>query len=1039
MCKKTAVWTLLLSLSVAMFSFAQTESRPAQGIKLNSRMFGAIQARSIGPAVMGGRIMAIEGVARSPRIIWVASASGGVWKSINGGVTFKPVFDKYTQSIGALAVDQQHPDTVWVGTGEGCVRNSVSVGTGVYKTTDGGESWQLMGLEDSERISRILIDPKDPNTVYVAALGHLWDDNEERGLYKTTDGGKTWQRILFVNERTGCADVELDPQQPNILYAAMWEFRRLPYFFESGGKGSGLYRSLDGGKTWEKLTAGLPEGPLGRIAIAVAPSRPSTLYAVVESKNTALYRSDDLGEHWRRLDASFNIKARPFYFAHLEVDPGDFNRVYKPGLSLSVSEDGGKSFTSPFFGGSGAVHSDHHALWIDPGNPLHLLLGTDGGIYVSYDRGHTWRFLNNLPVSQFYHVAVDENDPYNVYGGLQDNGSWYGPSASPAGIENRDWENIGGGDGFCVIPDREDPDFVYLESQVGNLVRFRKSTGESKEIRPYPEAGGPKLRFNWNTPVLLSQHHPHKLFVGSQFLFVSYDRGESWKRISPDLTTNDPDKQHQNRSGGLTRDDSGAENYCTIFTISESPLDSSVIWVGTDDGNLQLTRDGGHTWSNLADRLPGLPPNTWCSSVEASHHQAGRAFATFDGHRTGDRETYVFRTDDFGQNWTRLPADGVEGYAHVIREDPVNPNLLFLGTEFGLYVSLDGGQQWARFSGNLPKVSVRDLVIHPRESDLVLATHGRGIYIIDDITPLRQITPEILAADVAMLPARPSKITLPRFVQQFSGDGEFVGENPPEAAVITYYLKKRHLFGDLYVEIYDSTGKLIKKLPGGKRRGINRVAWNMRMKPPRVAPSPKLAPWALFGPTVPEGTYSVRLVKGKKTYTTRIRLVADPRLGHSRKDRLLRHQTVMKLYRMQEDLAYIGDALLDMRKQAQSYIRSLKRKNSTRRALERFVKQIDGLREQLVVTENVTWVSQEERLRERVVDLYGAVSAYGGRPSPAQLARMRELAGELSRAEQQFRRIVDKELPKLNRRLRGKKLEPIRVKSRDAWEAETHG
>ncbi|MDZ7292909.1 MAG: glycosyl hydrolase [candidate division KSB1 bacterium] len=1003
-------------------------------VKIDANTFGAIEARHLGPAVMGGRIMAIEAVNTEPRIIYVGTASGGVWKSINGGTTFKPIFDKYTQSIGALAIDQAHPDTVWVGTGESCTRNSVSVGTGLYKSTDGGENWKLVGLEKSERISKIVIHPRHSEIVYVAVPGHLWDANDERGLYKTTDGGKTWERILYVDANTGCSDLAIDPQEPDILYAAMWQFRRLPYFFTSGGPGSGLYKSSDGGKTWKKLTAGLPEGDLGRIAIAVAPSRPSVVYAVIEARKTALYRSDDFGENWTKVNSSFNVTARPFYFSHLVVDPKDYRRVYKPGFSLSVSSDGGQSFTSPFTGeGGGAVHSDHHALWINPHNTFQLLLGTDGGVYASYDKGNTWRFLRNLPVSQFYHVSYDLERPYNVYGGLQDNGTWVGPSQSPNGIENRDWQNIGAGDGFYVFPDPTDKDIVYCEYQGGNVLRYHKSTGETKEIKPYPREGEPKYRFNWNTPMALSPNHPNVIYLGAQFLFRSIDRGDSWERISDDLTTNDPAKQKQEESGGLTIDNSTAENHCTIFTISESPRDEKVIWAGTDDGNLQITTDGGKTWSSVVGNIPGLPPNTWCACVEASHFGQATAYVVFDGHQTGDMNVYVYKTTDLGKTWKSLATETIKGYGHVIREDLVNPNLLFLGTEFGLFVSVDGGEQWAPFTGNLPNVSVYDIAIHPRESDVILATHGRGIMIIDDITPLRQITPEVLAANVFLLDSRPSVITIPTSLQDFPGDGEYVGNNPGEVAIITYYLKDRHVFGDLKVEVYDAQGKLMTTLPGGKRRGINRVKWYMRLKPPKVPPAPTLAGRALFGPMVPEGTYTIKLVKGNDTYTGQIKLVADSKLPHSAEDRAVQQQAVMKLYHMQERLAFISAVVTEARDQARERTKKLKPGEQLAKALEAFAEKLDGLHKTLVATKE-GFLTGEEQLREKIVDLYGAVSSYGGRPTASQLARMAVLEKEIEKSNAAFEALVGKELIGLNAKLQGKKLDPIKILTKEEYD-----
>ncbi|HEY4492001.1 MAG TPA: glycosyl hydrolase, partial [Acidobacteriota bacterium] len=744
--------------------------------------------------------------------------------------------DKHTQSIGAIAIDPTKPEVVWVGTGESDTRNSSSVGTGIYKTTDGGENWQLMGLEKSERISRIAIDPKNTDTVYVSVPGHLWDANEDRGLYRTTDGGKTWQKVFHVNPDTGCSDVVIDPKDSRIVYAAMWQFRRKPYFFTSGGPGGGLYKSTDAGKTWSKIQNGFPKGDLGRIAIAVAPSKSSVLYATVEANKTALYRSEDSGASWKQLSTDINVQVRPFYFSHLVVDPKDHNRVFKPGFYLTMSADGGESFAS--LGQS--IHPDHHALWVNPQNPFHLILGTDGGIYVSYDRGLKWQFMRNLPVSQFYHVSHDMETPYNVYGGLQDNGSWMGPSQSTNGIENKDWKVVGFGDGFHVWADRTDKNIVYSEFQGGKILRYDKNTAELKEISPYAKEGQPKLRFNWNTPIELSDKNPRAIFVGAQYLFRSVDQGESWEQISPDLTTNDPQKQRQEDSGGLTIDNSTAENHCTIFAISVAPQDEKVIWVGTDDGNLQLTRDGGKTWTNLTANISNLPKNTWVSSVEAGNHQLGTAYATFDGHQTGDMKTYVYKTTDFGKTWISMATDAIKGYAHIVREDIVNPNLLFAGTEFGLFLTIDGGKQWAQFTGNLPNASVRDLSIHPRESDLIVGTHGRGIYIVDDISALRQITDQVLDSKFTWLKTRPAQIRFERYAQDFPGDDEFVGSNLDEAAFITYYLKERHLFGDLKIEIYDSAGKLISTVPGSKRRGINRAAWYMRLKPPKVAPSPQL-------------------------------------------------------------------------------------------------------------------------------------------------------------------------------------------------------
>jgi photosystem II stability/assembly factor-like uncharacterized protein len=1013
--------------------FLLTASLCTAEVKIDSATFGAIEARAIGPAITSGRIAAIDGVAADPRILYVGAAGGGVWKSVNAGTSFKPVFDKYTQSIGAIAVDQAHPDTVWVGTGEPWVRNSTSVGTGIYKTTDAGENWKFMGLPNSERIGKIVVDPKNSDTIYVAVLGHLWDANEDRGLYKTTDGGKTWQKILYADADTGCSDVAIDPQETNVVYAGMWQFRRYPWSFKSGGPGSGLFRSTDAGKTWERVKAGMPDGTLGRIAIAVAPARPSVVYAVVEAKKSALYRSDDLGKTWTQASSVPAMGARPFYFSLLVADPKDYNRIYKPGFTLSVSKDGGKTFGAA---GGGSIHSDHHALWIDPIQPATLYLGTDGGVYKSTDYGVTWAFLRSLPVGQFYHVSFDMDRPYNVFGGLQDNGAWMAPSQGRGGVQNKDWRNIGFGDGFNAFADPTDPGIVYSEWQNGKLLRFYKNTGEVKSISPYPKAGEPKYRFNWNTPASISPNDPKVIYIGAQFLFRSRDRGESWERISGDLTTNDPAKQKQEESGGLTIDNSSAENHCTIYAVSESPLDSKVIWVGTDDGNLQLTRDGGKTWKNTIDRVPNLPRNTLVSGIEASRHQPGTAYATFDGHQTGDMKTYVYKTTDFGVTWTSIATPAIKSYAHVVREDPVKPDLLFAGTEFGLFMTVDGGRQWAQFTGNLPSVAVRDLAIHPRESDLLIATHGRGVYIVDDITPIRQITAEVLDAGLKVLEPQPSPIRMPALEQVFGGGDEFVGSNSPEVAYITYYLKERHTFGDFKIQIFDSENRLITAMAAGTRRGINRVPWAMRMKPPKVPTAQSLEFGSLTGPMVPEGTYTAKLLKGDETYAAQIQLVGDPASPHPAEERKLQQQTVLKLYRSLERLAYINAAVVDARDQARERLKKLKAGDKLYKDLDAFQNKLDSLEQTLVPTKDpgaMPQITGEVRLREEIGEVYGEVSRYGGSPTQSQLDRTAVLDQDVEKSGQSFE-AISAGLDGLNEALKAQKLDPIRKLTKEEFD-----
>lgn len=1021
-------------LALPLPALAQTEPSKTEAVKVDSETIAGLDARSIGPAVMSGRIASIDAAVEKGRLtLYVGSASGGVWKSVNGGTTFKPVFDKYTQSIGAVTIDPSNAGTVWVGTGETWVRNSVSVGNGIYKTTDGGENWERMGLADSERISTILVDPKNSNTVYACATGHLWNSNPERGVFKTTDGGKTWSKSLFVSEDTGCAMIAMDPQDTGILYAAMWQYRRKPYTFTSGGPGSGLYKSTDGGTTWKKLTRGMPEGELGRIGIAVAPSRPSVVYAVVEAKHSALLRSEDLGETWTEVNSGEEIVARPFYFANLFVDPKDYNRVYKPGTGLVVSDNGGKAFS----GIAGSVHSDFHAMWINPANPDQIFVGTDGGLYTSEDRGNTWRFIANLPLSQFYHVSYDMEQPYNVYGGLQDNSSWYGPSRAIGGIQNRHWKSVFGGDGFWVFADPTDPDYIYAEYQGGNIGRINRKTLETKDIKPFPGAGEKKFRFNWNTPIHISPNTKGTLYFGSQFLFRSRDHGNSWERISPDLTTNDPNKQKQEESGGLTVDNSDAEAHTTIYSICESPKNGDIIWVGTDDGNLQVTRDGGKTWTNVVANVPGLPPNTWVSTVEASRFDEAAAYATFDGHAGGDMKAYVFRTTDYGKTWQSLTTPEITGYAHVIKEDTVNKNLLFVGTELGLFISVDGGHQWAQFKGgNFPSVAVRDIAIHPRESDLILATHGRGIWIVDDITPLRALTPQVLSMDATFIESRPAVQTIPASEFGFNGDADYVGHSSSEGALITYYQKKRHIFGDLKFEIYDSSGKLVSTVPGSMRRGLNRVEWSMRMVPPKVPPAAGLVPnfFSFVGPRIMDGTYTVKMIKGKNNYTTELKVVPDPRSKHTREDRELQFETVMKLYDMLGQLTYVVDTVADARDQSRDRAGKLPAGDLTRKRIEDLAKSLEGVRSKLVATKEGGGITGEEKIREQMGSLYGAVNGFEGRPTQSQILRMTALKKEFDAMVAEFDTLSKKDLPTVNAALEKKKLDPVKLMTREDWE-----
>ncbi len=999
----------LRPILISIFILAGASSLDGQ---VSEATLGDITGRNIGPARMSGRITCIDAVNSDPSTVWVGAANGGVWKSINKGTTFKPLFEDHPQSIGTIAIDQNHPDTVWVGTGEVWTRNSVSVGTGIYKTTNGGEKWQHMGLPASERIGRILIDPADPDIVWAAVTGALWGDSEERGVYKTIDGGKTWTRVLYVNPSTGCSDMAMDPGDPSTVYAAMWDFRRQAHTFRSGGPGSGLYRSNDGGATWSKIHKGLPEGTLGRIALAVSPVKPHHLYAVVEAKESALYRSSDRGSSWEKMSNQYMMSDRPFYYSLLVADPSEADRIYKPGTMLWVSTDGGKVFQSPSVTG-GSYHSDTHALWINPADNSFMYMGTDGGVYISEDRGNSWRFVPSLPLSQFYHVSVDDKSPYNVYGGLQDNGSWMGPSKKPGGITNADWKNVGYGDGFYTYVDKTDPDIIYSQYQGGRINRINIKTGESKYIKPFPAEGTEEFRFNWNTPSVFGKKSGW-LYVGAQYLFRSKDKGDSFERISPDLTTNDPERQQQEKSGGLTIDNSTAENNTTIFTISESPLDENIIWVGTDDGNIHVTADGGRSWTKLNDAVPGLPPLAYISYIDADNFDKNGAWVTVDAHRNGDMKPYVYHTGDLGKTWTALATGDIKGFCHVVKQDPVNHDLVFLGTEMGLYVSNDRGKTWVRMKNKIPQTGIYDIAFQTREHDLVLATHGRGIIIIDDLTPLRNFTPAVAEQDFAFLPVRPYYFPSGIGTQDFPGDAEFVGSNPSSSATICYYLPRRHVFGEMYIELYDAEGNFLKKLPAGNRKGINIVRVATSMDPPKVPKSPNILGEAAFGPDYPAGKYTVKLVKGNETYTTDLVLNDSPDWKHSAADRKLQRETLMRAYDLLEELAAVDQKILDARdvlKNSESTARG-----SALKKIKSLIAVCEEMHEKISATQSGEGgITGQVRLRENIAEIYGAVAGYPGKPADLQIKALDNYARQVKDFEARIDLLLKKDIPGLTR------------------------
>ncbi|HLF30365.1 MAG TPA: hypothetical protein VI566_04975 [Xanthomonadales bacterium] len=920
------------------------------------RLLEGMAARELGPAAVSGRISSIDALESNPNHIVIGVATGGVWISENGGLTWTPVFDDQpVASIGAVAINQKNPDIIWVGTGEGAVRNSTSIGGGLFKTIDGGHTWKQVGLETSERINRIALHPDNPDIVYVAALGTLWGENSERGIFKTTDGGTNWAKILYVDERTGGTDVKIDPFNPDKIYASLWQHRRWPYFFKSGGPGSGLYISWDGGATWSQKTEddGLPAGELGRITIAPSAAEPGRVYALVEAEKSAMLRSTDGGEHWTRVNEQFDIAVRPFYYTEVAADPANPDRVYNIESQLRVSIDGGKTFEiNPVIAccdPSNTIHIDNHAFWINPGDPKHQIIGNDGGIAISRDRGETWRFVRNLPLSQFYHIAVDNDHPYNIYGGLQDNGSWRGPSEvwENGGIRNLHWQEVGFGDGFDTLPDPQNSRRGYVMSQGGYLVRWDLDTGEQRLIRPDPQPPETDLRFNWNSALAQDPFDPATIYYGSQFVHKSTDRGNSWAVISPDLTSNDPSMQTFRQSGGLTPDVTAAENHTTIVAIAPSPIERGTIWVGSDDGRVHVTRDGGQSWARVDTKVKGVTTGAWVPMIAPSPHEAGTAFVVFDDHRRSDMKPYAYRVDGYGDTWTNIVTPDISGYALSVLQDPVDSKLLFIGTEFGLYFSVDAGASWTRFTAGLPTVSVMDMAIQKREADLVLGTHGRSVYVIDDYSALRTLGVDDFKQRLKILSVTPGQQYVARQTPstRFTGSGEFRAANEPYGVMLTYLASGNDLphpdedlekqrkaserastasqasekdasaAGDdaakapkVAVVITDEKGETVRRFTQPVLQGINRLAWDQTHDGVRPLPGPippekdaDLPP----GPEVPPGDYQLSLSlgdddTGRVEKAVAVTVMADPRSSVSAADREANYRSLLELQAMQE-------------------------------------------------------------------------------------------------------------------------------------------
>ena len=944
----------ILSLLIIIFC----SSSPAQ--EFSMELLKNKTPRNIGPGGMSGRVTSIDVVHSNPDIMYSGTASGGLWKSTSGGIKWTPIFEnEVTASIGAIAIQQSNPSVIWVGTGEGNPRNSLNGGYGIYKSFDGGKNWLLMGLEKTRHIHRIIIHPTNPDIVYAAAIGSPWGKHKERGVYKTINGGKTWSKVLYTNPKSGAADLVMDPQNPNKLIAAMWEHKRDPWFFNSGGEGSGIYITYDGGETWKQKTSldGLPDGELGRIGIAIAQNKPEIIYALIEAKKNGLYKSIDGGDTWKLMNENMDeIGNRPFYYAEIYVDPQNENRLYSIFTYVNVSQDGGKSFNQlmPAYGVSNGIHPDHHAWWIHPKNGNFMIDGNDGGMNITKDGGNTWRFIGNLPVAQFYHINVDNEIPYNIYGGMQDNGSWRGPAYvwRSQGIRNSYWQEISFGDGFDVIPDKDDSRYGWTMSQQGFVSRYDWKTGNNYSVRPTHPNSEISLRFNWNAAINIDPKENNTIYFGSQFVHKSIDKGETWSIISPDLTTNNPKKLNQHNSGGLTIDATGAENHCTILVIEPSQVESQMLWVGTDDGRVHYTQNGGQDWTEVTNNIKGLPQGSWIPQIKASKSVKGEALLVANDYRRFNYTPYVFRTKNYGKTWERIVDNSdVTSYTLSIVEDPKEPNLLFLGTDDGLYISIDKGDKWTKWVEGFPTVSVKDLIIHPREHDLIIGTFGRSAWVLDDIRPLRAI-----AKDKELLKNNIYLFTPPTAYQaayqqptgsRFGGDALFSGENRGSGAKFSFYLKRKQLakenvkkiesktkdsvikWDSIVLKVYDGDlliRTLKKKTP--KQNGIHTWTWYMDEKGSQ-SPSKKLRELKREPSGVPvlAGNYTAVLNYGDQIAKTQITIENDPRITKSKETFLEIYETLKEMESIKKVTASAVKQLVESKKTASMFIDRLAEEN----------------------------------------------------------------------------------------------------------------
>ena len=975
--------------------------------------------RAIGPANMGGRVTDIDGVPGDPSTFYVSGADGGIHKTIDGGVNFKPIFENQrAYSIGALTIAPSDSNVLWVGTGEGDPRNSVGYGWGVYRSVDGGQTWKNLGLKKTERIKRIVVDPNDPDVACVCALGKQWGPNKERGVFKTTDGGKTWDKVLFIDENTGCSDIAMEIKNPRVMYAGMWTFRRRPWRFDDGGKNTAVYKTTDGGATWKKIMKGLPKTDMARPGIYIAQSDPNIIYLMTEFKGGGtVFRSNDKGENWEMVNDDPNINFRPFYYSDVRVDPQHSNILFSISGWLSRSKDSGNTWERI----ATSVHGDHQSLWIDPKNPKYILNGSDGGFQRSFDGGDSWEIINNIELSQFYQIQVDNLRPYNVYGGLQDNGTWVGPSNSlyNAGILKRHWRGLAYGDGYYAEPIPGNEHLVYTNLQGGVPFLVDSRYGNVRTIHPYPKIVGSagdaidkhKYRFNWDSPIHISPHDPETVYVGGNVIFKSQDRGNSWEVISPDLTTNDKSKQISS-GGTIYQDNTAAEFHCTVLYIAESPIQKGVIWAGTDDGNVQLTMDGGTSWKNLNNRIKGLPEFSWVSKIHASEHNAGTAFITVDQHRMDDFKPYIFMTKNFGKTWEKISGNlPQDDYVKVVRQDPHNAKLLFAGMEHGIYASWDSGKNWEKINIDLPNVSVRDLRIQKRDRDLVVGTHGRGAYILDDIRPLEELD-GIMDKSIHLFPIREGVLWNMYWRLENLGDKKYTAKNPEYGTYINYYLNHKPK-SSIEVKIFDKQNNLITTLEDeNPEKGINRLTWDLgydSVNPLNVNEQGKLEikktkPGKTYEglseeirPKVAPGIYKAEIKYNNTTEVSEFVVSGDYRIEMPVENYKLKSEALVSLRDLQNHTHKLIENILFIEEQIEALAVKLKVASSKDLPkLERLLNKIKTFKDDHLMRPPPSMgYRQKPRLKEEIKTLMRAIDNTTNPPTIPQQERIKSLKQEL--------------------------------------------